>query len=192
MLDAVNILNILSHYGYAIIFPIAVLEGPIVSILAGLLVSLGKLNFTLVFLIVIIGDVVGDTMYYSLGRWGEKLVRKHGFHIGITEDRLEQTKKFFEEKHHKAVAISKLTHGIGFVGLIVAGILKIPFPKYIKACFIVTFIQALVLITIGVLFGHAYIQIAKYLNYFAAIISVAVLIIIVFYIINRLKKSKIF
>ena len=188
-LTSAGILSLISHYGYLIVFPIAILEGPIISILAGFLVSLGQLNYIIVFLIIMAGDVIGDTMYYALGRWGEKFVRKHGIRVGLTETRIEQTKKYFHENHKKAVVISKVAHGIGMVGLIVAGILKVPYNRYIKTCLIITSIQAFILLTLGVLFGHAYVKIEKYLNLYVAIASVIVLITATLYALYKIKNS---
>lgn len=185
-------LLLLLEYKYAILFPLAIVEGPIVSILAGFLISAHSMNFVLAFLVVMAGDVIGDTMYYSLGRWGEAFIRRHGFRIGITEKRLDQTKQFFEENHHKAVFISKVAHGIGFTGLIVAGILKIRYSKFIRTCFLVTLVQACLLLVIGILFGHAYNAIEKYLNYYAAGATVAVLVVFAIVAINKIKNSELF
>lgn len=187
-MTSANILSHISQYGYYFLFPIAILEGPIISILGGFLVSVGKLNFIIVYLIVILGDIIGDTMYYVLGRWGEKHIRKYGIHVGITEARIEKTKNYFHENHKKAVVISKVAHGIGMAGLVVAGILKIPYKKYIRTCFYITSAQALILLTLGVLFGHAYATIEKYLNAYVGLVSVVVLFSIAMYAFNKFKS----
>ena len=188
-LTSAGILSLISQYGYYFLFPIAILEGPIISILGGFLVSVGRLNFILVYLIIILGDIIGDSMYYAIGRWGEKHVRKYGIKIGITEERIEKTKTYFHENHRKAVVISKVAHGIGMAGLVVAGILKIPYKKYIRTCFYITSAQALILLTLGVLFGHAYATIEKYLNVYAGIVSVVVLISIAMYAFYKIKSK---
>jgi membrane protein DedA with SNARE-associated domain len=48
-------------------------------------------------------------------------------------------------------------------------------------------VQALVLLLIGILFGHAYVAIGKYLNYYAAGVSVVVLIALLFILIRKYK-----
>ncbi|MFZ2621287.1 MAG: VTT domain-containing protein [Minisyncoccia bacterium] len=183
--------TLLLHYSYFILFPIAVFEGPIISIIAGLLVSTGQMNFLLVILIIMFADIIGDTMYYSLGRWGGKLVHKFGHKIGITHTRLEKTKVYFHENHNKAVVTSKIAHGVGPIGLVLAGILKVPYIRYIRMCFYVTFVQSLILTSVGMLFGHAYVLIDKYLNYFAASVSVGVLTVGVLYVVYRFEKSQV-
>ncbi len=40
-----TIVNLLLRYRYEFLLPIAIIEGPIISVIAGLLVSIGKMNF---------------------------------------------------------------------------------------------------------------------------------------------------
>ena len=80
---------LLSHYGYAVLFPLAVIEGPAVSVLAGFAVSLGYLNGIAVFLVLLLGDVVGDALHYALGRWGRKsFIERWGKYVGLNYERV--------------------------------------------------------------------------------------------------------
>lgn len=180
----------ISKYGYFILFPIAIVEGPIVTIIAGFFVSMAFLNFFLVYAIVVAGDVVGDTLCYMIGRWGGAVFfRWVGPYVGITQEKLEKVKTYFDLHSHRAITLSKLIHGFGFTGLMVAGSLKVPYQKYITICFLTTLIQSMALLIIGVLFGHAYVQLSKYLNYFASatiVIGISVIILIILF-----KKFKI-
>lgn len=162
-------------YKYLILIPLAIIEGPILSIIAGFLVSLGFLNAFMVYIIVVLGDVIGDSMFYSLGRWGHTLLHEHGHRVGATKERLAQAKEYFGNHHGKAITMSKLIHGIGVAGLVTAGSLKIPYRRFIGTCVLISIPQAAVLLIIGIIFGHTYVQIGKYLDYFAATISIVVL-----------------
>jgi len=173
-------LALLLAYKYAILFPLAVVEGPIVTIIAGFLVTLGLLNPFLVYTIVVLGDLAGDALFYCLGRWGSKIFDRRGSHFGITKEKLEQADKYFKNNHKKAIVLSKLVHGIGIAGLVAAGTLKVSYSRYFKTCFFVSIAQSALFLLIGILFGHAYLQIWKYLNYFAAVVSVAVLVAALF------------
>lgn len=180
----------LEQYKYIIFFPIAVIEGPIVSIIAGFLVSLKIFNIFLSYMIVLAGDAVGDTILYALGRWGGlPLIQRVGPYLGVTPVRMEKVKEQFNLRGRRAITFSKLFHGIGMAGLIAAGSLKIPYWKYISTCFFVTIFQAAAFLAIGIFFGSAYIKIGQYLDYFAAgtfiVVSIIILIIV-------LKKYKLF
>ncbi len=181
--------HLVSLYGYLVIFPFAIIEGPILTVIGGFLVSLGLLNPVLIYLVVVAGDAVGDSGCYAIGRYGSKLVHRFGKYIALTPERIEVAKKFFHENHHRAVMASKLIHGIGMTGLIAAGSLHVPYARFVRTCFLVSAAQAFALLMIGILFGHAYILIGQYLSYFAAAVSVGALTAGLFYAIYRLKSQ---
>lgn len=186
-----RIITLLLTYKYFILLPIAIVEGPIATVIAGFLVTFGYLNVFLVYIIIILGDIIGDTILYYLGFKGKKLLNKYGSYLGITPESLERAKEYFDTKHQKAIILSKIIHGVGIAGLVTAGILRIPYRRYIKSCVIVTIPQSAFLLLIGILFGHAYLQIGKYLDYFAASISVVALGTVVF-VIYKYGKFPIF
>lgn len=185
-----EIISLLEQYKYIIFFPIAVIEGPIVTIIAGFLVSLKIFNIFLSYIIVLAGDAVGDTILYILGRWGgAALIRRVGPYLGATPTRMEKVKEQFDLRGRRAITFSKLFHGIGMAGLITAGSLKVPYRKYISTCFLVTIFQAAAFMAVGIFFGSAYIKLGQYLDYFAAGTFIIALIIILIII---LKKYKLF
>ena len=170
-----QIIPLLEHYKYLILIPLAIIEGPMIMVIAGFLVALGLLNAFWVYVIIVMGDVIGDSLAYGVGRWGGPTLQRLGVRMGATPDKVVRAREFFRTHHQKAIIMSKLIHGVGIAGLVTAGALKIPYGRYLRSCLMVSIPQAGILLVVGVLFGHAYIQIEKYLNGFAAIASVAVL-----------------
>lgn len=177
-------IELLLTYKYLIIIPLAIVEGPITMIVCGFLVTLGILNPLLVYLIMVLGDIIGDMVQYYIGYFGKGLLP----YFKITEEKLEKGRKYFNENHTKAIIMSKVVYGIGFTGLIVGGALRIPYGRYFKTCMLVSAVQYAIIFIIGIFFGHAYIIIEKYLNYYAAISSIAVLIVLLFIFIRNYKK----
>jgi membrane protein DedA with SNARE-associated domain len=53
-----SLLQFFIKYKYQAIIPIAILEGPIISIICGFLVSIGVLELSLAFAVVLFGDVI--------------------------------------------------------------------------------------------------------------------------------------
>ncbi len=185
-----EIITLLETYKYFILFPLAILEGPILTVVAGFLVSLGLMNAFIVLPVVVVGDTVGDMLHYALGRFGSRFLYAHGHWIGITEEKITSAKTYFEEHHLKSVASSKLVHGIGFVGLIAAGSLKIPYRRFALTALAISFVQGSVLLVVGVFFGYAYAQIEHYFSYGALVLSgVAVAVVLCVGIIKYRKKS---
>lgn len=169
----------------------AIIEGPFLAIIAGFLISLKLLNFFIVFLIVVLGDIIGDGMMYILGRWGGKpLINKIGPFLGITDQKLAEAKAYFTHRHTRAVALSKVIHGVGFVGLITAGILKMPYRRFAVTCLLVSMTQVALMLLIGIVFGHAYVLLSKYLNYYATAVSITAVIIITMVIFIKIKNRK--
>ena len=181
-------LNLLLAYKYLIFLPLAIIEGPIITVVAGFLVTLGKMNIFIVYLLAIAGDLIGDGALYAVGRFGKNFVRKYGHYIGASEVKLDKAKIFFAEKHNKAIAMSKIFHGVGVSGLVAAGVLEIPYIRYFRTCTLISFIQAAVFLAIGLIFGHAYVQIAHYLDLYAEGIVVTVLVLFAGTVIYKLYK----
>lgn len=176
-------IELLLTYKYFILFPLAVIEGPILMIICGFLVTLGILNPILVYAIIVMGDIVGDLFQYYMGYYGKKLLP----YFKITDKKLEETKKYFTNNYKKAIVMSKVIYGIGFVGLVAGGAMHLPFGKYFKTCLVVSLVQYFIFLIIGIFFGQAYVVIGKYLDYYAAGVSVVVLVILLFVLIRKYK-----
>src|ERR1035437_9192599 len=169
-------IELLLTYKYFILVPLAIIEGPIITVICGFLVTLGVFNPFVVYIVMVVGDIVGDGLIYYIGYSGKKF--SHFFKI--SEEKLEKSKIFFEENHKKAIVTSELVHGIGFTGLIAAGASRVPYMRYFRTCALISVVQSFVMLILGIFFGHAYVLIGKYLNYYAAGVSVVALVIILF------------
>jgi membrane protein DedA with SNARE-associated domain len=176
-------IQLLLTYRYIILIPLAIIEGPIVTVLCGFLVTLKVFNPLFVYVIMVLGDIVGDGGIYYIGYSGKRFLK----YFKVTEEKLEKAKTYFRENHKKAIAMSKLIHGIGFTGLVAAGAIRVPYKKYFKTCALISVIQSFVMLMLGILFGHAYVVIGKYLNYYAAIVSVIALVFIVIIFLRKYK-----
>lgn len=160
------IIQWLLAYKYLALFPIMVVEGPIVTVIAGFLASLGYMNVLLVYFIVVAGDLTGDVFYYALGRYGrEKTIARWGHVLGITMERIERVEYHFKNHTAKTLLFGKLTHAIGLVFLVAAGMARVPFSEYLWYNLLGTLPKSLVFLLIGYYFGSAYVQINNYLSY---------------------------
>lgn len=189
-----EIISLLLQYRYLILFPLAVIEGPILSVIGGFFVSLGIFNPVFVYVIVLAGDIIGDTVLYLFGHFAGKrggviFIERYGKYLGVNAGKIERARKYFAQSHFKAVAFSKLIHGIGSAGLVAAGVLEVPYFAFIKTCFIITLAQATLFLTIGIFFGSAYVKIGEYLDFFAATTFAVAALMIVFIILRRWKRA---
>jgi len=59
----------LAIYGYSALLPLAIIEGPAVTVFAAFLAAQGVFDVVGVYAIVVLGDLVGDVLHYAIGRW---------------------------------------------------------------------------------------------------------------------------
>lgn len=186
-----ELLSILEQYKYWIIFPIAVFEGPIIIIISGFLVSLGYLNGWIAYVVVIIADMIGDSIYYSIGRfWGKsKFIKKIGKYIGYDEGSEKYIEDHFKRHKVKTFMIGKVTHGLGGTIQVASGIAKVTYKEFFWLSLIGTAPKALGLLILGYYLGSYYERINNYLQNIA-LVSVTVLILVLLWVIsNKLKKD---
>jgi membrane protein DedA with SNARE-associated domain len=184
-----HIVLLLTHYGYLLLFPIAIIEGPIISIIGGFLISTKVLNPFITYPVLVMGDVVGDTLYYLLGRLGgERLVLRWGHWVGITPSSLKKAENTLHKHGAKLYLFGKV-QGLGSLILIAAGITKMPFPRYIWINTMITFVKTFILVLIGYYFGYAYATIDGYLNRIGIICSFVIVAVLISYYFNRSKQK---
>ncbi len=151
------------------VFPIAVVEGPIISVLSGFLVSTGVFNLYIVFLVLVFGDLVGDSIYYFIGRYGGRKAIKHvGRYIGVTEKRVSALEKHFNKHDWKILLFGK-TQAMGSVILFTAGLSLVSFSRFVFYNIVGTVPKVILLMIVGFYFGRAYLLINTYLGYFAIV-----------------------
>jgi len=187
-----EILVLLEHYKYILIFPITVVEGPIITIISGLLVSMGYLNGIIAFIVLVLGDLAGDVLYYFVGRFGgrSRWIKKIGGFIGYNEGSEKFLEAHFKKHKVKTFFLGKLAHGVGTTVLVAAGIARVSIWEFIWYNTLGTIPKTLILILIGYYAGDSYLKIDKYLNSIALVTGIIVVVLIVFYIfLNKFAKD---
>lgn len=192
MVDLSNtgILALLTHYGYAIIFPISIVEGPMVAALAGFLVSIGDLDAVLVFLLLLLGDMVGDTLYYLLGYFsrGKKVPRWLGI-FGIREDNVKTFDRYFHEHDWKIILLGK-TQPVGGAILFSAGFSKMSYKRFMAYNIVGSIPKIILFEGIGYYFGEAYNKLGTYFDYAAGASFVIALVLLGgYFLFKRYLKS---
>lgn len=185
-----TIFFLLLTYRYPILFPLAIVEGPILAVIAGFFCTQGYLNLFIVYPIIVLGDVTGDTIVYMSGRWGiPGFLKKILYKIGLTPQNMQKARLYFDSNPKKSISLSKIALGIGIAGIYLAGNARIRYPLFLRISLVTSAIQYVVYLGIGLLFGSAYKQISHYLNVFAAAAIIALLSVILFYIIISIRKK---
>lgn len=175
-----------------IIVVLACVEGPVLSMIFGVLIKLNLFSFIPVYTALMAGDLLGDSIWYYIGyRWGHRFILKYGKYVNITEENVEKVTNIFHKYKHPILFISKISNGFGFalVTLVTAGIVKIPFGRYLLINFLGQFIWSGLLICVGYYFSHFYIQVDNWLGK-TFIIAIFILLVISFNGYRKYLKGK--
>lgn len=190
-IETTQVIGLLEVYKYFLLFPVTIFEGPIVTVVAGYLTIFGFLNFYIAYGVVVLGDTVGDILYYSAGRLGRwKFCRKWGNAVDLKESKVARMEKYFGRHAGKTLFFGKFGYGVVGSLLFASGLAGVSLSRFLFFTFFATLIKSMILLLIGFYFGYAYKQIAIYFDY-ASYIMVAAAIILIsvyFYLQSRAKK----
>lgn len=132
-----QILLWIDQYKYWVIFPLTIIEGPIVTIISAFLASEGRLNLGILFLVALSGDMIGDSMYYLFGRWFyEHILVRYENYFQRTGALVEEAIGYLREHPGKAIIFGKWTQVAGFAILIGSGAAKVPFRRFLVYCIV--------------------------------------------------------
>ncbi len=181
-----RIFGLLLSYKYFIFFPLVMFEGPVTTLVAGFLCSLGYMNFLLLIFLAPIADLASDALYYALGRWGrKKVVEKHAHRVGLTPERVEKLEDRFKKHGVKMLAFGKVADPLSSTIQTIAGLTRMNFKKYFWWNAVITFPKSFAVLTIGFYFGEAIGQADFYRRVFGIVVSIAGIVAIVAYLFYR-------
>ena len=188
-------LSLLATYGYYIILPLSIVEGPIIAPLSGVLVSLGTLNWFWVFVVLLLGDTIGDFVWYFAGLWGgQRFIDRWGSYFGITDVRVAHFKTLFTKHDIKILLLGK-AHitglPVGIALLFAAGVARMNFARYMVWNTIGSIPKIIILEALGYYLGNGFLQSGGTLFNYAGVLSfvaVAVIILGTYVIMRRVHQ----
>ncbi|MEI6191347.1 MAG: hypothetical protein WCP24_03225 [bacterium] len=186
-----TLISLIITYRYFILFPIACVEGPFLALIVGFLVHLGYLELLPSFLIMIFGDLIPDSIYFYIGRKGseKKLMEKYGARLKGVAGSFSILEKLWSEHPRKTMFFSKLAYGLSIPFLISAGLVKMPFKKFIIYTIPATLFQYGLLIIVGYYLGKSYVLVAQYVKYGYILIAIILVCFIAGYV-YFVKRSR--
>lgn len=177
-------LGLLITYKYWLLFPLAAFEGPIVALLAGFMVYLGYLSALPAYILLLLGDLIPDTVYYYLGRFGnhKKLLDKYGAKHEFIVKNFNLVDDLWRDHGRKTMFLSKLAYGLSTIFLISAGLVKMPLKRFLSLAFPITVFQYGIIMIAGYYLGHSYLLAEKYIQSGAYIVAGILIIFVIAYI----------
>ncbi|MEP7136454.1 MAG: VTT domain-containing protein [Chloroflexota bacterium] len=171
----------IAGWAYILLALLVAVEGPITTLAGAVAASTGLLNPILVFVSASIGNLIADTLWYSIGYLGktEWLVRYAGW-LGIKESFIVRLEKDVHEHIHKLLFVAKLTLGFVIPTLIAAGLARVPFKRWFGTLFAAECLWTGSLVLAGYYFGYLIQRIETNLRWVSlggAVIFVAIVIL---------------
>lgn len=191
------LIPLILQYRYAVLFPLACVEGPLLAIVVGFLVSLGYFNPVLALLVLIAGDVVPDATYYYMGRFGKRstLIERWGPKVGIGPNRWMVVERLWAEHPGKTMWVTKFAYGLSTPLLIFAGLVGVPARTFFLYSIPMSLLQYSVLMTLGYFFGSSYALLSGIFNSITMLVAAVVVVgagyfAITFYIRRRFVEEE--
>jgi membrane protein DedA with SNARE-associated domain len=168
-----------------------IIEGPIISVISGFMVYLGFLNIYIIYPLLVLGDIIGDSIYYSIGRYGKesRIVKKIISFLGYDEASEKFLIDHFSKHTNKTLILAKIFHGIGIPVQISAGVAKVNFKQYLIIETGCTIVKTFILLIIGFYLGNSYQKIDNIFHFIGSV-AIATLSLVLVYIIlsKRIKR----
>jgi membrane protein DedA with SNARE-associated domain len=161
-----------ARYGYWVIFFGVMLEnaglpipGETVLLFAGFLAFHGKIKLLLVILIAIAGATTGDSLGFLLGRYGgtafvNRFLRRYAW----IAKRYDDAQKLFMRYGQWAVFTARFITGLRVFSGILAGVLLMPYPRFLFFNFTGAVCWAITIGCIGFSFGSSWERLVSFLQ----------------------------
>lgn len=149
-------------HGYLLFMIAATIEGPLITVAAGVAAALGYFNVFIILVLALFADVAGDLMYYGIGYLSHNLIHSPFFKLfGLTEEWIAKIENLLRTQTLKAVAVVKISPIIGPIGLIIIGAARPPFKKFLWPSIGISLPKSFFQVLLGFYFGQAYLELNK-------------------------------
>lgn len=186
-----DFIQLLPYWGYPLMFVLMFFEGPFATMIAAFLASQGLFNVAIVFILSVVGDVLGDIGLYYIGYFGgPKVIEKAQKFLKIADSTIEKLKNKFHQNSERLIFYVKSTTGLSYITFITAGALRMKLSMFIKNSILGGFVWSGLLVILGYFFGYAAMQISQYIKYAGAAIFVAAILTLLVLTLYKKQQSK--
>lgn len=191
-MEVTTLIALLEQCRYAVLFPLAAIEGPILGFITGSLIPLGYFSVVPLLVTLVLADVIPDIAYYFLGRWGKDkgFVHKMKEKVRLTPERFSMLESLWHTHTVKAMLITKFSYGLSTPLLVTAGLVHLPFHKFWKLSALLALMQYSVLMTLGYFFGGYFATVQSTMVRVQILIAAAVVVFAAYYVFTRTVRSQ--
>jgi len=198
-----NLYVLLSHFfarfGYWVIFIGVMLEngglpvpGETVLLFAGFLAYHGDIELRRAILTAIAGATLGDSLGFCLGRFGgTRFLEKYRRRFFVSERRFARAQAIFLRHADWAVFIARFVTGLRVFSGILAGVFRMPYPRFLFFNFAGAITWATVIGWVGLFFGSNWERLVRLAKQFSEVtLAVLVLGALIAFMLYRARKRE--
>ena len=178
-----SVLQLIQSHGLWLLAPFAIIEGPIVTVIAAYLARMGYMDVYAIYVVCVLGDLVGDAMYYGIGRLGPAFLPERWLaRMGMSQARQLALGDHFAQKGGRTLLFGKWTHSTGLPIMLASGIARMNFAAYMGYNLIGTLPKTALFVALGYFIGHAYASIDTYIARISlGLLGVALVAVLVYW-----------
>jgi membrane protein DedA with SNARE-associated domain len=168
------------------------ISGELLMSYAGYFVYLGKMNYILALLTVLVSGGAGITTTYWIGKaGGNKLIERYGKYIHLGPKRYKKMSSWFERSGSKLLVFAYFIPGIRHFSGYISGTSKVPFRKFIIPAYIGSFLWGFCFITLGKVLGPRWKVFHEAASKYFVIFIIVIVVLLVVYLAYRFFKHQI-
>jgi membrane-associated protein len=163
------------------------LPGDSLLFASGALAARGSMSFSVVFVLVSVAAILGDTVNYWIGAYfGGRIVRGEMGFLRVKQDHLDRTHAFFERYGGKTIIIARFVPIVRTVAPFVAGLGSMTYRKFIAY----NIIGGLLWVVVCVGGGYVFSDLPFVRDHFSIVIMVIIAISLIPVIVGYLQTRK--
>jgi len=185
-------------YGYWTVFFGVMLEnaglpvpGETILLVAGYFSFTGIFRVPLVMLIAACGAVVGDNIGFAVGHhFGRGFLLRVGRFVFLTPKRLEYMERYFASHGNKTILVARFITGLRVFAALLAGASKMPWRIFVVYNVLGAILWAVVITTLGYLFGQSLPLLVKWVGRSGTIFLIAGIVVgLIIWKVRRHRKA---
>jgi membrane protein DedA with SNARE-associated domain len=185
----------LRNYGYWAIGLLVLVEdfgipvpGETILIAGAIYAGADRLNIVAVGVVAFITAILGDNIGFAIGHFGGRaLVLRWGKYVFLTEERLNRAEHFFERHGGKIITVARFIEGLRQANGIIAGISGMHWRRFLAFNALGAALWVGTWASLGYLAGNHITTIYHYITQYSYYVLIAVVVLLVAYIIWRLR-----
>jgi membrane protein DedA with SNARE-associated domain len=140
----------LGIWGYVALGILVATEGPLSTLLGAAAAAAGLLDVRGVLLATVLGNVIGDCVWYSAGYLGGmRTVERYGRIFGLHRGILYRLEAQVHSHAIKMIVLAKIAYGLIIPTLVATGLARVPWRRWFPVVFVVETLWSVLLVFVG-------------------------------------------